>query len=133
MIYLDTSALLKTVFAEEHSPALKAYIQENDADGFVSSVLLTVEMRRAVRRIDARSLPKADVELYRVALVSLSDAVVEKASRFPDPGLRSLDAIHVATALLVREELTAVVSYDKRMVAVGRSEGLPVVSPGGDR
>lgn len=132
MIYLDTSALIKTVFAEEHSRALKDYIQENDAAGFVSSVLLTVEMRRAVQRIDPRSLPKADVELYRVALVSLSDPVVEKASRFPDPGLRSLEAIHVATALLVREELTAVVSYDKRMVAVARSEGLTVVSPGGD-
>jgi uncharacterized protein len=130
VIYLDTSALLKTVFTEERSPALTAYIQENDADGFVSSVLLAVELRRAVRRVDPRALPKADVELQRVALVSLSDAVVERASRFPDPGLRSLDAIHVATALLVREELAAVVSYDKRMAAVARSEGLPVVSPG---
>ena len=129
MIYLDTSALLKTVFAEEHSPALVAYIQDNDADGFVSSVLLTVEMRRAVQRIDPRYLPKADVELSRVSQVELSAAVVENASRFPDPGLRSLDAIHVATALLVRDELTAVVSYDKRMVAVAQSEGLPVVSP----
>jgi uncharacterized protein len=131
VIYLDTSALLKTVFTEEHSPALTAYIQENDADGFVSSVLLAVELRRAVRRIDPRALPTADVELQRVALVSLSDPVVETASRFPDPGLRPLDAIHVATALLVREELAAVVSYDKRMAAVARSEGLPVVSPGG--
>lgn len=129
MIYLDTSALLKTVFMEEHSPALVAYIQDNDADGFVSSVLLTVEMRRAVQRINPRYLPKADVELNRVALVTLSDAIVEYASRFPDPGLRSLDAIHVATALLVRKELTAVVSYDERMVAVAQSEGLPVVSP----
>jgi predicted nucleic acid-binding protein len=129
VIYLDTSALLKTVFAEEHSPALKAYIQDNDAAGFISSVLLTVEMRRAVQRINPRYLPKADVELHRVSLVGLSDAVVENASRFPDPGLRSLDAIHVATALLIRKELTAVVSYDKRMVAAAQSEGLPVVSP----
>ena len=108
MIYLDTSALLKTVFVDEHSPALKDYIRGMDADGFVSSVLLTVELRRAVRRIDPRLLPKADVELVRVSQVELSAAVVERASRFPDPGLRSLDAIHVATALLVRDELTAV-------------------------
>jgi uncharacterized protein len=132
VIYLDTSALLKTVFVEEHSPAMGAYVRGNDAAGFVSSVLLSVEMRRAVQRINPRYLPKADLELHRIALVGLSDAVVEAAGRFPDPGLRSLDAIHVATALLLRDELSAVVSYDKRMVAVAHSEGLPVVSPGGD-
>jgi uncharacterized protein len=131
VIYLDTSALLKTVFMAEHSSALADYIRANDAGGYVSSVLLSVELRRAVQRISPRQLPKADVELHRVALVALSDAVVETAGRFPDPGLRTLDAIHVATALLVREELTAVVSYDKRMVAVAHAEGLPVVSPGG--
>jgi predicted nucleic acid-binding protein len=74
-------------------------------------------------------LPRVDLLLSRVSQVELSAAVVETASRFPDPGLRSLAAIHVATALLVRTELTAVVSYDKRMIAVAQSEGLPVVSP----
>lgn len=131
MIYLDTSALLKTVFAEEHSAALTAYIRQHDAGGFVSSILLTVEMRRAVQRSDSRSLQRVDLLLMGVSQVELSAAVVERASRLPDPGLRSPGAIHVATALLVRDELSAVVSYDERMVAVARSEGLPVVSPGG--
>ncbi|HST66204.1 MAG TPA: type II toxin-antitoxin system VapC family toxin [Mycobacteriales bacterium] len=130
MIYLDTSALLKTIFAEAHTSALKTFIGENDAQGFVSSVLLTVEMRRAVNRVDSRQLPKADLELSRVTLVELSDAVIEMAGRFPDPHLRTLDAIHLATARLVREELTAVISYDKRMITVAHSEGLPVLSPG---
>lgn len=131
MIYVDTSALLKEVLLEPDSAELHDYLAQRPAEGLVSSILLTVEMRRAVQRGNPRSLPRVDLLLTRVSQVELSAAVVEMASRLPDPGLRSLDAIHVATALLVRDELTAVVSYDKRMVAVARSEGLPVVSPGG--
>lgn len=129
MIYVDTSALLKEVLAEPGSAELHDYLEQRPREGLVSSILLTVEMRRAVQRGHPRSLPRVDLLLARVSQVELSAAVVETASRFPDPGLRSLDAIHVATALLVRKELTAVVSYDKRMVAVAQSEGLPVVSP----
>ena len=55
--------------------------------------------------------------------------MVEAASRFPSPGLRSLDAIHLATALLLREEVTSFVSYDKRLLAAAQAERLPVVSP----
>jgi predicted nucleic acid-binding protein len=130
VIYVDTSALLKEVLAEPDSPALRDYLEQHPSENLVSSVLLTVEMRRAVQRGDSRLLPRADLVLARVSQVDLSAAVVETAGRFPDPGLRSPDAIHVATALLLRDVLTAVVSYDKRMVAVAHSEGLPVVSPG---
>lgn len=130
MIYVDTSALLKEVLQEADSAELHDYLEQRPDEGLVSSVLLTVEMRRAVQRGNPRSLPRVDLLLARVSQVELSAAVVERASRFPDPGVRSLDAIHVATALLVREELTAVVSYDERLVAVAHSEGLPVVTPG---
>jgi predicted nucleic acid-binding protein len=129
VIYVDTSALLKEVLAEPGSAELHDYLQQRPDEGLVSSILLTVEMRRVVQRGSPRSLPRVDLLLSRVSQVELSAAVVENASRFPDPGLRSLDAIHVATALLIRKELTAVVSYDKRMVAAAQSEGLPVVSP----
>jgi uncharacterized protein len=130
VIYLDTSAVLKTVFVENHSDAMAAYVRDNDAYGFVSSVLLAVELRRAVQRIDPRALPRADLELTRMTLVGLSEPVVETAGRFPDPCLRSLDAIHVATALLLRDELSALVSYDKRLVSAAVAGGLPAVSPG---
>ena len=130
MIYLDTSALLKSIFVETHSDALQAYVREHDAEGFVSSVLLSIETRRAVQRIDPHSLPQADLELSRVGQVALADAVVEAAGRFPDPRLRSRDAIHLATALLLREELTALVSYDTQMLAAAESQRLPAVSPG---
>ncbi len=132
MIYVDTSALLKRILAEPDSAALYDYLEQRRSQGLVSSILLTVEMRRVVQRGNPRLLPQVDLLLARVDQVDLSAAVIETAGRFPDPGLRSLDAIHLATALLLRDELTAVVSYDKRMVAVAHSEGLPVVSPGGD-
>jgi predicted nucleic acid-binding protein len=131
VIYVDTSALLKEVLTEPESAALRDYLEHHASESLVSSILLTVEMRRAVHRTNPRLLPRTDLLLARVTQVDLSAPVVETASRFPDAALRSLDAIHVATALLVREELTAVVSYDKRMVAAAHSEGLPVVSPGG--
>jgi predicted nucleic acid-binding protein len=130
VIYVDTSALLKQVLVEPESVALHDYLEQRRTEGLVSSILLTVEMRRAVQRGNPRLLPRVDLLLARVGQVDLSAPVTETASRFPDPGLRSLGAIHVATALLLRDELTAVVSYDKRMVAAAHSEGLPVVSPG---
>jgi predicted nucleic acid-binding protein len=130
VIYVDTSALLKRVLVEPDSAALHDYLQRRRSEDLVSSILLTVEMRRAVQRGNPRLLPRVDLLLARVDQVDLSAAVVETAGRFPDPGLRSLYAIHLATALLLRDELTAVVSYDERMVGVAHSEGLPVVSPG---
>ena len=133
MIYIDTSALLKRVLIEPHSDALRAFLEEHAGEPLVSSVLLTVEMRRAVQRGNPRLLPRTDLLLERVTRLDLSAPVVEAAGRFPDPGLRSLDAIHLATALLLREELTALVSYDTRMLAAAESQRLPAVSPGDAR
>ena len=59
----------------------------------------------------------------------MSGTVVEAASRLPDPMLRTLDAIHVATALLIREDLDVLVSYDQRMLAAASAHGLPTAAP----
>ena len=128
MIYLDTSALLKLVREEEHSAAFRAYLTQRP-DPAVSSVLLAIETRRAVQRNTPELLPRADLVLGRVNLVGLNDAVVESAGRLPDPGLRSLDAIHVATALLLGDEVSVLVAYDKRMLAAAETHGLPVATP----
>lgn len=130
MIYVDTSALLKLVFVEQHSEAMRAFQVTHATERFVSSVLLAVEVRRSAQRISPRDLPRADLLLDHTDLIDLTRPVVETASRLGDPSLRSLDAIHVATALLLEDELTALVTYDKRMLAAARSEGLPVRSPG---
>ena len=129
MIYLDTSALLKLVLAEDHSDALRAFLQRHRAEQTVSSVLLTVETRRAVQREAPAELPRADLALTRVGQVGLSHAVVESAGRFPEPTLRSLDAIHLATALLLGDEVSAFVAYDKRLLAAARAYRLPATAP----
>ena len=129
MIYVDTSALLKLVLAEEHSAAFLAYLAGHAAEQAVSSVLITIETRRAVLREAPADLPRADLVLTRVGQIGLGHAVVESAGRLPDPTLRSLDAIHLATALILGDDVTAFVSYDKRLLASAAAAGLPIAQP----
>ena len=129
MIYLDTSALLKLVLAEDHSDSLRAYLQRHRSEQLVSSVLLTVETRRAVQREAPAELPRVDLMLARVGQIGLGHAVVESASRFPEPALRSLEAVHLATALLLGDEVSAFVAYDKRLLSAADAYGLPATAP----
>ena len=105
MIYVDTSAAFKLIKPEEHSGALAGYL--GSRDDFVSSVLLAVELRRGALRSAPRVLPRVDLFLTRIELIEMDSTVVEKASRLPDPLLRSLDAVHVATALLLETDVDA--------------------------
>jgi len=130
VIYLDTSAFVKLVRAEAQSDALREYLAERPAEPLVSSVLIAIETRRAVLREAATLLPRADLLLTRVGQVGLSHAIVESASRLPNPELRSLDAIHLSTTLLLRDEISAFVTYDKRLAATARNHRLPVALPG---
>ena len=127
MIYLDTSALLKLVKAEAGSDALATFL--GDRTAFVSSKLLAVEARRGALREDPSMLPRVDLFLSRVDMIAISDAVVESASRLPDRHLRSLDAIHLATALLTREELDVLLSYDDRLLTAAKAHDLPTAAP----
>ncbi len=130
MIYLDTSAFVKLIWAEAESDELGRYLAQWAATPLVSSSLLTVETRRAVQREDPSALSRADLLLTRVGRIGMTASLVESASRLPDRSLRSLDAIHLATALVLRDELHAVVTYDKRLAAVAEAHHLPVDSPG---
>jgi predicted nucleic acid-binding protein len=127
LIYIDTSALLKLVLPEAESPSVDEYVLDRV---LVSSSLLVVEARRGTLRRSPRRLPRLDIVLSRVEIVEMSPAVVESASRLPDPMLRSLDAIHLATALMIREELDAVLTYDDRLAGAATSHGLTVETPG---
>jgi predicted nucleic acid-binding protein len=127
LIYLDTSALLKLITPEEHSEALAAFVDARV--DFTSSTLLAVEARRDALRRAPQTLPRVDVFLSGVELIAMSTVVVENASRLPDPGLRSLDAIHLATALLVRNELDLLLAYDRRLLDAAEAHGLPTASP----
>lgn len=130
MIYLDTSAFVKLVWAEPESDALGRYLAQWAGTPLVSSSLLTLETRRAVQREDPSALPRADLMLTRVGRIGMTASLVESASRLPDRSLRSLDAIHLATALVLRDDLHSVVTYDKRLAAAAAAHHLPVDSPG---
>ena len=132
MIYVDTSALLKLLRAEAESDALEEFLASRPDEPLVSSVLVAVETRRAMLRQTPTMLPRADLLLTRVGQVGLSHAVVESASRLPSPMLRSLDAIHLATALLLGNEIAAFVTYDKRLAAAARDHRLPLTIPAAD-
>jgi uncharacterized protein len=127
LIYVDTSALLKLLKSETHSEALAAYLA--DRDDLVSSTLLAVELRRSALRSVPQSLPRVDILLSRVEMIDMDDVVVESASRLPDPTLRSLDAIHLATALLIRDEVDVLLTYDERLADAARAHRLPTAAP----
>ena len=129
MIYLDTSAFLKAMFDEPESPAINRYLEVMDDPRFVSSTLLAIEARRGALRVNPRQLPRVDLALLRVAQIEMDGPVVETAGRLPDPLLGSLDAIHLATALLIRNDVEVLLSYDQRMLAAAAAHGLPTASP----
>lgn len=126
MLYLDTSAFLKMVWEEPESAALQEFI--GDQSG-ISSVLLGVEARRGTLREAPKLMPRTDLLLGDLVMIEISDAVIESAGRLPDQTLRSLDAIHLATALLIRDDIDALLSYDDRLLAAAAAHGLPAASP----
>ena len=97
----------------------------------VSSALARVEVLRAARRaaIPPRSVRRAEQVLERIALVRLDDEVLEKAALLRPLELRSLDALHLATALSLGRDLGAFLTYDPRLERAARSLRLAVVAP----
>jgi predicted nucleic acid-binding protein len=128
MIYLDTSAALKLVLPEAETASLELWIAERVGVPRVSSRLLRIEMLRSVARTSPQRMSRANVVLSSVALVSMDD-VAPTAEVIGELMLRSLDAIHLATAHELRTELTAFVCYDKRLLDSARALGLPIESP----
>ena len=128
MIYLDASALVKLVAAEPESAALLAYLA--DRPERVSSTLSRVEMLRALARAGApaRARQRALRVLARVALVRLDESILERASTLRPTALRTLDALHLATALEVAPTVE-MVTYDERLAEASRASGLRVAAP----
>jgi hypothetical protein len=131
MIYLDTSALVKLVRREPESAALADWLDARAPTPWVSSMLIEVELPRALRRTDPTLLADVPATVARVARYEIDDVVRAAAAAYPDPNLRSLDAIHLATARAVfGGQLAAFVSYDERQLDVAATLGLPIDSPG---
>ncbi len=128
MIYLDTSAAVKLVVPEAETAALERWLGGYGGVARVASRLLRIELLRTVSRQAPHRLDRAHVVLSGVVLLSI-DEVAPAAETIGGAQLRSLDAIHLAGAHALRSALTAVVAYDKRMIAGGKALGLPVESP----
>lgn len=126
-VYLDASAAAKLLVQEQESDALAHYLDGLEAEQDpVSSAVLETELRRVAARED---LPQASVSevLARVALVDPGRSLFYEAGLLPGAALRSLDALHLATAL--RLDAAVVVAYDVRLLRSARELGLDVVSP----
>lgn len=127
MVYLDSSALVKLVVAEPESPALRRYLA--DEPDRSSCALARVEVTRAVRGHGLAALTRARRVLQRLHLVQLDDELLETAAALDPRILRSLDALHLAAAQLFGDELTALVTYDRRMAAAAGLIDVSVVAP----
>ncbi|MDQ4130869.1 MAG: PIN domain-containing protein [Actinomycetota bacterium] len=95
----------------------------------VSAVLAQVEVIRAVRRGSPRALPQATQLLSTLALVRLSDEVLEAAAETEPSELRALDALYLATAMSLGSDLGAFVAYDRQLIAAAEQAGLPTLAP----
>jgi hypothetical protein len=126
--YLDSSALLKLVVEEPGSWALSEYVARRDR---CSSDLSRVELPRAVRRrgLGSGAIGLAARVLDSVELVRLDDDILSRASELGPPALRTLDAIHLASALSFGRELDALVTYDRRLAEAAEHAGLTVSAP----
>jgi predicted nucleic acid-binding protein len=129
LYYADTSAVIKLLADESHSRAFAAFYDSNADTEWVSSALLRIEVTRAVTRAMPALLPDARDLLSAFSYIAIDDDVVEGAMNEPDRGLRSLDAIHLATARILADDLSAVVSYDDRLLKAAADAGLGIASP----
>lgn len=129
LYYADTSAVIKLLVEESHSKAFAAFYDAHADAEWVSSALLRIELTRAVTRALPALLPDARDLLLAFSFVAIDDDIVEGAMSEPDRGLRSLDAIHLATARVLGEDLDALVSYDDRLLKAATEAGLATASP----
>ncbi|MDR1426704.1 MAG: type II toxin-antitoxin system VapC family toxin [Bifidobacteriaceae bacterium] len=128
LYYLDTSALVKVVKEELGSAAFHD-LWTSGAE-FASSILTKTELLRAVRVGGDAARHQARAALQAVDLLPLDNSVAEAAASLAPAILRSLDAVHVASALALLPDLTAVVTYDTRMADAARLAALQVFTPG---
>lgn len=134
MIYLDAAALVKMVRAEPESVDLVKWLNEHPDASLVSSALVEVEVPRALRRSAPQALSGVPSALSRLYRVEIDATIRATAAAYEDTSLRSLDAIHLATAQVLagrsNAQMEAFVTYDKRLLAVAHAAGLPIASPG---
>jgi predicted nucleic acid-binding protein len=129
VLYLDSSAIVKLVAREPETPELVEAVRADPE--VVSSALAWTEIIRAVRRARGR-IARAREVLEGIALVPIDDGIIRGAADLAPVGLRTLDALHIATALSLGEDITSLVTYDDRLAEAAATAGIEVIAPGTD-
>jgi hypothetical protein len=129
MIYLDSAAVVKLAHAEPESAALRRWLGERAETEWISSVLTEIESFRALARYAPGAVSRLPAVLDQVDLIDLDPRIRILVQAAEPVTVRSLDAIHLGTALHSRVGLTSFVTYDKRLQDAARVAGLPVDSP----
>ena len=129
MIYLDSSAVVKLVHAEPESAALRAWLDERADTGWTSSVLAEIESFRALARYAPKAVIRLHAVLDQIDLIDMSPRVRIMAQAVRPATVRSLDAIHLGTALTIGGGLTSFVAYDTRLLDAASAAGMPAESP----
>lgn len=127
LVYLDTSAFTKLVAQEKESAALRRHLR--GAPLRASAMLLQTEALRAASRLSPAHMVAARQQLRGIAFIQMDRPLYGFAGTLTPPDLRSLDALHIAAALTLSQDLAEFVTYDDRMLKAARFHGLPVVSP----
>lgn len=125
--YIDSSALVKLAVREPESAALRRYTRRRRP--LVSSGLARTEVARALLSLGPQAIQRGHDVLGRVDLVRINDRILNAAGAMLPIDVRSLDAIHLATAQLLGDELARIVTYDDRMAAAAKDLGLTVARP----
>jgi len=135
VIFLDSAAIVKMIRREAESAALETWLARHADKELVASALVLTEVPRALRRSDPGRLAAVPTVLARLDRVPVDDTVLATAAAYSDPMLRTLDAIHLASAQSLALEgltVTAFVTYDKRLLTAAADIGLAIAAPGAD-
>ena len=130
--YVDSSAIVKLIWSEAESSALAEFVlsDERSAKTLITSAVSRIEALRATRRRDGSLLSRAREVLETFSEFEITEGIMETAAMVGSPNLRTLDAIHLATAMENASGMRALITYDTRLAQAARELGLPVASPG---
>ena len=126
--YVDTSALVKLVVIELETPALRGWLFSEERD-LVSCDLTRTELLRVVRRAAPERAVQARALLESITLMQVGTSIFTEAGRLEPTMLRTLDAIHLAAALALGDDLESVGTYDERLAQAARLNGVGVTCP----
>lgn len=127
VVYLDSSAIVKLAVAEPESAALRHYLRRRRP--LVSSALARAEVARALGPLGEPAVRRGQEVLARLELIRISDRILAAAGSLPPTELRTLDAIHLATARQLERELVRLITYDECLRAAATALGCPVAAP----